>query len=100
MAMASTAFGAKDEIDHVIKSTFTNVNKKANSQLGRVIPFSSLIWLQASAPPPLVGSLHACASIVYSVAGLRPVSLHSVGLTSPVTRQVFDGAEPSIFAMK
>ncbi len=37
---------------------------------------------------------------MYSVAGSRPVSLHSVGLTSPLTRQFFDGAEPFTFAMK
>ncbi len=100
MAVASTAFGAKGKIDHVIKSTFTNVNKKAHSPLGRVIPFASFTWLQASAPPPLVGSLQAFASMVYSVAGLRPVSLHSMGLTSSVTRQLFDGEEPFTFAMK
>ncbi len=38
--------------------------------------------------------------MVYSVAGLRPVSLHSMGLTSSVTRQVFNGEEPLTFAMK
>ncbi len=37
---------------------------------------------------------------MYSVAGLRPVSLHSVGITSPLTRQVFNGEEPLTFAMK
>ncbi len=100
VAMASTAFGAKEEIGHVIMSSLTIVNKKAHSPLGRAIPFASLTWLQASAPPPLVGSLQACASMVHSVAGLRLVSLHSVGLTSPLTRQVFDGDEPLTFAMK
>ncbi len=38
--------------------------------------------------------------MVYSVAGLRPVSLHSVGLTFPATRQVFNGEEPLTFAVK
>ncbi len=37
---------------------------------------------------------------MYSVAGRRSVSLHSVGLTSPATRQVFNGEEPLTFAMK
>ncbi len=37
---------------------------------------------------------------MYSMAGRRSVSLHSVGLTSPLTRQVFNGEEPLTFAMK